>query len=178
MSTSIGLLMLRIALGALLFGHGTQKLFGWFGGYGTKGTAGWFDSIGYRPGRQLAVLAGLAESTAGVLLALGLVTPLGAAIAIGVMTAAAAVHVPNGVWSANGGFELPGFFAVAAASLGFTGAGRYSIDHALGLHFGWPYGLGAIVLGLVAAAPLIALRVQNQRKPTTTQKPEVTPAMA
>ena len=165
---SVGLLVIRLALGLLLIGHGTQKLFGWFGGPGLSGTGAFFDSAGYRPGRHMAALAGLAESVAGGLLALGLLTPLGAAIAIGVMLAAIAVHAPNGLWNSSGGYELPGFYAVVAAGLAFTGAGRVSVDHLLGLTWLWPYGAGAVALGVIAALPLLALR---QRRLAAPQSP-------
>src|SRR5215216_6575263 len=73
---SYGLLLLRLFVGAAFFGHGTQKLFGWWGGYGPQGTGGFFASQGYRYGVPMAVLAGLAEAGGGALLALGLATPL------------------------------------------------------------------------------------------------------
>ncbi len=162
---TVGLFVIRSALGLLLIGHGTQKLFGWFGGPGLTGTSSFFESVGYRPGRRMAALAGLAEATAGGLLALGLLTPLGAAIAVGVMLAAASVHVPNGLWSANGGYELPAFYAVIATGLAFAGPGRISIDHLLGLSWSWPYGLGAVALGVVAALPLIVRRRRRLATP-------------
>jgi putative oxidoreductase len=84
-------------LGLLLMGHGTPKLRGSFGGHGLSGTAGFFDSVGYRPGRRMAVLAGRAEVTGGALVTLGL-HPLGAAIVVGTMFATGAVHTSNGLW--------------------------------------------------------------------------------
>ena len=81
---SYGLLLLRVFVGASFFGHGTQKLLGWWGGYGPEGTGGYFASLGYRNGVLMAVLAGLAEAGGGTLLALGLLTPLACAL-IGVV---------------------------------------------------------------------------------------------
>ena len=78
----LGLLVIRVVVGLLFVGHGTQKLFGWFGGHGLKGTAGFFDSLGMRPGKHQAFLAGLAEAGGGALLALGLLTPLASAALI------------------------------------------------------------------------------------------------
>jgi putative oxidoreductase len=153
---AVGLLIIRVVLGLLLVGHGAQKLFGWFGGPGLTQTGAFFDSVGHRPGRRMAALAGLAEVTGGGLLALGLLTPLGAAIVIGTMIAAAAVHAANGLWASAGGYELPAFYAVAATGLAFTGPGDYSLDHLLGLSWSWPYGIGAVVVGLLGALPLIA----------------------
>jgi putative oxidoreductase len=82
---SMGLLVLRVAFGALFAAHGTQKLFGWFGGYGLEGTGGFFESIGFRPGKVMAFVAGATELSAGLGLAFGLLTPLAAAAVIGVM---------------------------------------------------------------------------------------------
>jgi putative oxidoreductase len=148
----VGLLIIRGVLGALLIGHGTQKLFGWFGGYGLEGTGAWMHSIGHRPGRLMAAVAGLSEAGGGLLLALGFLDPLGTAIVVGVMVTAATTHWKHGVWNTEGGYELPVFYAVVAAGLGFTGPGRYSIDHAIGWSYGWGYALAAIAVGIVSAA--------------------------
>jgi putative oxidoreductase len=103
---TVGLFLVRVVVGMLLIGHAAQKLFGWFGGHGLTGTGAFFDGIGYRPGRRLA-LAGLAELTGGLLLALGLLTPLAAAIIVGTMIAAASTHMRNGLWVQNGGEVTP-----------------------------------------------------------------------
>src|ERR1051325_9168757 len=103
---SLGLLVLRVVVGLLFFGHGTQKLFGWFGGHGLTGTGQFFDSIGLRPGRQKALAAGIAEAGGGTLRVLGLATPAAAAGLIAVMlTAIRTVHLPNGPWNSDGGYE-------------------------------------------------------------------------
>ena len=156
----IGLLIVRLVVGLLLFGHGTQKLFGWFGGRGLAGAAGMVDSLGFRPGPPWAVLNGLSEASGGLSLALGLLTPLGSAAIIGVMAVASvAVHLKNGVWNQDGGFELPLTNLAAAAALAFTGPGAYSLDAALGLDLQavW-FGLGAVGLGLGAALVTLAIR--------------------
>ncbi|QXE33450.1 DoxX family protein [Streptomyces sp. GMY02] len=126
----LGLLALRLGIGAVLVAHGGQKLFGWFGGGGIEGTAQGMEAMGYRPGKPSAVASGVAEAGGGLLLALGLATPAAGAAAAGGMAGASAVHVPNGFFGQSGGFELPGFLGWTAASLGLTGAGRYSLDHA------------------------------------------------
>ena len=143
-----GLFIIRTLVGLLLLAHGTQKLFGWFGGHGLAGTGGFFESVGHRPGPMMAAAAGLSEAVGGLLLFFGLLTPLGVAMVIGVMTVASiSVHGDNGLWATNGGYELPLTNAVVAAGLGFTGAGAFSVDHALGLGLsGWAWGLGAIVV--------------------------------
>ncbi|MFC9430255.1 DoxX family protein [Streptomyces sp. NPDC056987] len=126
----LGLLALRLGTGAVLAAHGTQKLFGWFGGPGLDGTAQGMEAMGYRPGRESALASGLAETGGGVLLALGLATPAAGAAAAGGMAGAVAVHAPNGFFAQSGGCEYPGFLGWAAASIGLAGAGRYSLDHA------------------------------------------------
>src|SRR5882757_7128941 len=99
-----GLLLLRIVVGLLLAGHGAQKLFGWFGGHGLEGTGGFFHGLGYRPGKAFAFVAGLSEFGGGLLLALGLFTPLAGAIIIGTMfNVITSVHSDKGPWAQNGG---------------------------------------------------------------------------
>jgi putative oxidoreductase len=155
-----GLFFIRAALGLLLFAHGAQKLFGWWGGHGLEATGGFFHSLGHRPGRQMAALAGGSEAVGGVLLFLGLLTPLGAAAIIGTMAVAAiSVHKDNGIWATNGGYELPMVYGVVAAGLAFTGPGSFSIDNGLGINlagFGW--GLLALVLGGIGAAIQLSRR--------------------
>ena len=100
----LGLLVIRVVVGLLFVGHGTQKLFGWFGGHGLAGTGGFFDSLGMRPGKQHAFLAGFAEAGGGLLLALGLLTPLASAALIAVMVVAIlTVHAKNGIWNSQPG---------------------------------------------------------------------------
>jgi putative oxidoreductase len=169
---TVGLLIIRVVLGLLLVGHGAQKLLGWFGGHGLSGTAGFFDSVGYRPGRRMAVLAGLAEVTGGALVALGLLTPLGAAIVIGTMFAAGAVHTSNGLWFSNGGYETPLLYAVTALGLGFTGPGSVSLDNLLGLSWSWPFGVYAAALGLIAGLAMVTLRRRELAKESTRAEDE------
>jgi len=157
---SIGLLLLRLVVGLLLVGHGTQKLFGWFGGGGLDGTARNFTSLGYRPGRVMAMLGGMAETLGGLSLALGFLTPLGSAAIIGAMlNAILSVHLPNGVWNTKGGFEFPLTNAAVAAAVAFTGPGTYSIDHAIGFEPGHVVsGSFALLLGVVVGMIVYASR--------------------
>jgi putative oxidoreductase len=152
----LGLLVLRLVVGLLFVGHGAQKLFGVFGGHGLAGTAGFFESIGLRPGRVHAPAAGFAEFAGGLLIVLGLLTPIGALMVIAVMTAAIlTVHLPNGVWATNSGYELNLVYAAVAVCLAGVGAGELSLDEVLGLDMagtGWALGaLGAGILGGVGA---------------------------
>jgi putative oxidoreductase len=156
----LALLILRIVVGLLFVGHGTQKLFGWFGGYGVEGTGGFMEALGYRPPRTQAAFAGAAETAGGILLALGLFTPLGAAMIIGVMVnAIIAVHWEHGLWATNGGIEYPLVNATVATALAFAGAGRFSLDAAIGWDlFGARWGLGALALGLITGVVVLAFR--------------------
>lgn len=154
---STGLLVLRVLVGTLFAAHGAQKLFGWFGGYGIKGTGGFFESLGFRPGSLMALIAGASELGGWLLLAAGLVTPLAAAAIIGVMI--------NAVFSAKlkaglfGGYEIDLLYAAAASSLAFTGPGVYSLDHALSWTLaGWEWGVGAIALAIVTGSLTLVTR--------------------
>src|SRR5256885_11374399 len=101
MSTDLGLLIIRVVVGLLVAGHGAQKLFGWFGGYGLRGTAGWMGSMGLQPAIPWTLLAGGSEFGGGLLLALGLLSPLGSLGVIAAMlTAIILVHWPK-IWSSG-----------------------------------------------------------------------------
>jgi len=147
----LALLVLRVVIGVLFVGHGAQKLFGVFGGHGLAGTAGFFETIGLRPGRIHAPAAGGAEFLGGALLALGLATPLGAALIIAVMVAAVAtVHLPNGLWATSNGYELNLVYGAIAFALAGIGAGTVSLDHVIGWDVaGAGWALGALGVGLV-----------------------------
>jgi putative oxidoreductase len=151
----IGLLVLRLGAGGLLFVSGSGKLFGWFHGAGWARTAGGFEKMGYHPGKLYGTLAGLCEFTGGTLLILGLLTPLAAAIVIGTMINAVHVTWPHGLIASSSGILL----IVAAAALGFAGPGRISLDHGrLWQRQGIGWGLGAIVLGTAAALITLAVK--------------------
>lgn len=166
MGMDIGLLLIRIVVGLTMAGHGAQKLFGWFGGYGLSGTGGFMESLGFVPGRRAALAAGLAEALGGLLLALGLVTPLAAAAIVAVMlVAVATVHLSKGFFVTAGGYEYNLVLAAAALVLAFTGPGAWSLDALLEL--GWQgvaWGVGALALGLVGAAGRLLTR-QRQDVP-------------
>ena len=141
-----------------MVGHGSQKLFGLFGGPGLDGAGGFFHSLGFRPGKPLAIVAGASEAGAGVLLVLGLLTPLASAAVIGTLVVAGSVHWAAGLWAQNSGFEMPLLYVTAAAALAFTGPGVYSLDNALGLGdlagFGW--GAAAVVVGALSGLAVVA----------------------
>ena len=161
-----GMLFLRVVVGLLLFGHGAQKLFGWFGGHGPQGTAGFFGSLGFRRQHALpmAVLAGLSEA-AGILLALGFLTPLAClAIATVMVVAVGTVHWRNGLWVTNGGFEFNLVLWTVAIMIAAAGPGRFSIDAAVNWvdnSTGAWWGVGVLVLSLIAGAAVLMLREQQ-----------------
>ncbi|MEC0225617.1 DoxX family protein [Paenibacillus alba] len=126
---ALGLLIIRLVIGLTFAAHGTQKVFGWFGGYGPKGTGGFFESIGIKPGVLMAVLAGLAEIGGGLLFAAGLWTTLGAIlIVLTMLIAIIKVHGKNGFWVTSNGIEYNLILIAIAVGVALIGAGEYSID--------------------------------------------------
>lgn len=124
---ALGLLIIRLVFGLTFAAHGAQKLFGWFGGYGIAGTGGWLESIGLKPGKFHATMAGLGEVVAGLLLALGLWTPVAAVLVTAIMLVAIVkVHGSKG-WIAQGGYEYNLAFIAVAIGLALTGPGTYTI---------------------------------------------------
>jgi putative oxidoreductase len=151
---SYGLLLLRVVVGATMFGHGAQKLFGWFGGHGPKGTGGFFEQLGFRAPVLMAVAAGLSEAS-GALFAVGFVTPLAAlAIAVVMFNAIWTVHWSKGFWNSNGGLEFPLTLATVAIAVAATGPGRFSIDRWIG----WDDNISGVWwgVGVLAAALVIS----------------------
>jgi putative oxidoreductase len=155
----LGRLMLRATIGGYFFGHGMQKLAGWFGGHGLEGTGEFFESVGLRPGRESALIAGAAEAGGGSLLALGLFTPAAVGMLTGVMTNAIRhVHWKNGLWNSDGGIELHALVLGALAALADDGPGRFSLDEALGFRLRGPVVTLAAMGGGAAAAVYMAER--------------------
>ncbi|CAN5551020.1 hypothetical protein BH20ACT18_BH20ACT18_07510 [soil metagenome] len=110
--------LLRVILGGLFIGHGTQKLFGWFGGHGPEGTGQFFESLGLRPGGRNATVAGVSEAAGGALLATGLANPLAAtAISGSMLTAIRHVHFAKGPWITDGGYEYNLVILAAVAAI-------------------------------------------------------------
>ena len=159
---SYGLLLLRVVVGLAFIGHGTQKLFGWFGGYGPQGTGGFFASQGYRAGVAMAIAAGLCEAVGGALLALGFATPLaGALLAIVMLNAIGAVTFKRGFML---GSELEIAYLTIAVALAATGPGRFSIDRAIGWDdeiSGVWWGVAALVAAVVVS--LLTLTLGHKR---------------
>jgi len=172
-SLAVGLLILRLGFAGLLFGHSTQKLFGWFRGGGPVGSGVLFETWGFRPGTTLAVVAGVCELLGAASIALGLLTVGGCALLIGTMIVAASPNAKNGLWAHLGGNEVPVAYAFLAVVLAFTGPGRYSIDNAIGLtnHIGIGWSIAAVVVGGLAAIPMLLRRRAALRPQQTEVKP-------
>ncbi len=156
----LGILMLRLTIGLAMAGHGSQKLFGWFGGYGPDGTGQFMEGLGFRPGRRHALAAGTVEVVGGLLLAFGLLTPLGSALIASVMmVAAATVHGKNGFFITSGGYEFNLVLGVAALAVAFTGPGALSLDALAGfVPSGITWGAGATIVAIGGAIGQLAQR--------------------
>jgi putative oxidoreductase len=155
----IGRLTARAVIGGLFIGHGTQKLFGWFGGPGLGGTEQMMGALEMRPTRANAIAAGVSETAGGALLVLGAATPVAAASLIGTMaTAIHKVHRPNGPWVAQGGWEYNAVLIAALTALIDAGPGDLSVDALVGRdEWGPAWALGGLALGGAAAAAAVAL---------------------
>jgi len=134
MSADLGLLLLRLTLGAVFLAHGAQKAFGAFGGPGFEAASGFIGSMGFRPARVWTALAVGGELVAGLLFVLGLLTPLAGLLVLATMAVAIAkVHGPKGFFVQDGGFEYNLVLIIAAVAVAATGPGALSLDHLLGL---------------------------------------------
>lgn len=125
-----GAFVLRISIGIIFMAHGSQKLFGMFGGYGLEGTGQFMESLGLTPGFLMALLAGSAEFFGGLFLLLGLLTRLAATALAGTMIVAIfSTHIQNGLFLSNNGYEFALALFAASASLAFSGSGKIALDN-------------------------------------------------
>ena len=155
----LGRFIVRGVVGSLFIGHGTQKLFGSFGGPGLEGTDGMMQALDLRPARRNSLAAGITETAGGALLIAGLATPVAAAGLIGAMiTAIRKVHLANGPWAANGGWEYNAVLIAALTALAEDGPGDLSLDAATGLErSGAKWGLLSLAAGAAASTLVIEL---------------------
>lgn len=179
-----GLLLIRLALGALFLAHGTRKLVGWGGRGGLDETADFFASVGYRRSRKLATLGGGAEALGGLLLLLGFLTPLGAALIAGVMVnAVVAAHWKPTLWTDHDrseyplvvAYEYPLLVALVAIALAFTGPGFASADRLLGLEAFHGAVWGTIAAVVAALSSFVAIGTRGATHVVEGAEPERSP---
>ena len=124
-----GLTVLRIFVGIIFAAHGSQKLFGWFGGGGLAGTAQWMESIGLAPGTLMALLAGGTEFFGGLALIIGLLArPAALGLSFTLLVAIFSVHISNGLFMANNGYEFALALLGGTVAVLIEGAGKASFD--------------------------------------------------
>lgn len=161
---NLALLAIRLGVGGTLIAHGTQKLFGWFGGPGPEGTAEGFKQMGFPEPRRAAQMSGLAETVGGASLVLGLGTGAGGAAAAGNMVVASSVHAPNGFFATDGGFEYPALIGLTSSALALGGPGKLSLDAATGDFFNKPW---MRVLCLAASFGFAAYTASSRQAPAS-----------
>lgn len=164
-------LVLRLTTGLTLVGHGSQKILGWFGGAGFQKTALGFEKQGLKPGAFWLGMAGLGELGGGLSLALGFLTPLGAAGIFGAMFMAVfKTHWKNGFFSQNRGYEYPLTLMVLSVFFGLAGPGSYSMDRLLGIHLPQaPLFIGLAVVAVIV--DLIGIQISSQAQAAAAQNP-------
>jgi putative oxidoreductase len=162
MSIDLGLLILRVFVGLVVAAHGAQKLFGWAGGPGMKGFTGWMGSMGLKPAWLWGLIGGLGEFGGGLLLALGLLSPLGSLAIVGAMVMAIALaHWSKGFWGVKGGYEFPLTLLISSAVLGLVGPGAYSLDATLGITLpSLVFWVGLLAVALVDGYGILLTRQQ------------------
>ncbi|WP_256830155.1 DoxX family protein [Pseudomonas sp. Pse1] len=127
-----GLTVVRLFVGIIFAAHGAQKLFGLFGGYGIAGTAQYMESIGLAPGQLMAILAGGTEFFAGLALIIGLlVRPAALGLTVLSLVAIFSVHISNGLFMVNNGYEFALALLGGSIAVLVEGAGKLSVDRAI-----------------------------------------------
>jgi putative oxidoreductase len=172
MSIAFGLLILRLVIGLTIAAHGAQKLFGWWGGPGMSNWIQVVQRLRIRPAQPWAWVAALSEFGGGLLVAFGLLSPLGSLAIIGAMLVAiATVHWSKGFWVTKGGYEFNLSIIGGAAALAFTGPGSYSLDYAVGIHLPEPVSL---IVGTIALIIGVTATLMSRSQPKPASKPQIT----
>ena len=173
MGVALGLLILRIVTGVILTAHGTQKLFGWWGGPGMTGWIGAMNRMRLRPAVAWAWISALAEVLGGIGLIVGLLTPFPSlAIAGSMLTTIALVHWPRGFFVTKGGYEFNLLILAAVTAIAIAGPGAYSLDSTIGIRLPEPVTLiVTTMLLLIGVGVALGTRAPA---PAAESKPQVT----
>ena len=169
----VALLVLRLGIGLTVAAHGAQKLFGWFDGPGVDGFAGWLQAMGLKPPRFWSLNAALAEFAGGLLVALGLITPIAGLVVSGSMLVAIfTVHAGKGFFSQKGGWEFPFGILLVMLAISVAGPGVFSLDQVLGIRLPEPatWAVAAILVVVGAGAALVSPRLPER---TRQEKPRL-----
>ncbi|HEX7949084.1 MAG TPA: DoxX family protein [Candidatus Limnocylindrales bacterium] len=162
--SDLGLLILRLVVGVTFAGHGAQKAFGWWNGPGLAGWRGAITHMGFQPVELFVALSIGAELVGGLLLAVGLFTPLASMILMGqLVVIISKAHLPKGFWSTNGGYEYPLALAASVVAITFIGAGSVSLDQALGFSFSDSLRAAYLLIGVIGG--LVALGASRVAQP-------------
>ena len=161
---NIGLLILRLVVGLIFVGHGSQKLFGWFGGKGISAQTGLMKMLGVRPARLFALVSATGEFFGGLGVAAGLLTPFAAAGILGSMIVAIVkVHWAKGFWNSGGGIEFPLILATSSFVIGLMGPGVYSLDYAFRLRLPEPLTYVVVLAATTVVAFYVVTRSPKKR---------------
>ncbi|MET0897520.1 MAG: DoxX family protein [Mycobacterium sp.] len=153
------MLVLRIVVGTVMFFHGSEKLFGWWGGEGLSGATGFFARQGYRPPALMAVVAGVSETAAGALLVAGLATPLACLLLVSTLVNVVALHARNGLSRRANGYEYELVLLAGTVAVLLGGTGRWSLDALLGLpHPTLTEAAAVLAVGVVGGLVVVASR--------------------
>ena len=157
-ATDLGLLVIRVVVGLTFAAHGAQKAFGWWDGPGWLGWQGAMHRMGFRPPALFAVLSIAAELVGGVLLAIGLLTPVAALFLIAQsVVIIAKTHWIHGFWNKSNGYEYPLSLLAATIGIGLAGPGSVSFDAHLHVTASTTLRLGLILLGIVGGLATASL---------------------
>jgi putative oxidoreductase len=164
----ISLFLIQLAVGLTFAAHGAQKVFGWWGGPGLTGWEGAMQHMGFRPARAFALTSAFVELGGGILLAVGLLSPLAAAALVAQSVVIIGhVHWANGFFSTRSGIEFPMLLGVGAAAIGLAGAGAISVDALLGVTFESWTRLGFVIAAIAAGLVALAIPRLATHKPAT-----------
>lgn len=153
------MLVLRIVVGTVMFFHGSEKLFGWWGGDGVSGATDFFARQGYRPPALMAVVAGVSETAAGALLIVGLVTPLACLLLVSTLVNVLALHVRNGLSRRANGYEYELVLLAGTVAVLLGGAGRWSLDALLDVpRLSLTQAVAVLAAGVIGGLVVVASR--------------------